>query len=159
MLSLWTPERQLKPWGCSATEIDWRGHGFEGSRLGYLLMGAGLFHTAHRAVDDCRALLEVLAITLTRTEQSALACLLDHARRNTVRIWAEGAPYDLKDDLRRRGYRWNDGSDGRPRSWSVEIDEDSLDSEMKFLRREIYGRDVDLVVQRVTALTRFSDRS
>jgi DNA polymerase-3 subunit epsilon len=36
------PEFEHKHWGCSATEIDWRGHGFEGSRLGYLLMGAGL---------------------------------------------------------------------------------------------------------------------
>jgi DNA polymerase-3 subunit epsilon len=37
------PEFEHKHWGCSATEIDWRTHGFEGSRLGYLLMGAGSF--------------------------------------------------------------------------------------------------------------------
>jgi len=91
-------------------EIDRRAHGLEGSRLGYLLMGAGLFHTAHRAVDDCRALLEVLAMTLAKTEQSALASLLDRGRRNTVRIWAEGSPYDLKDDLRKRGYRYPAGT-------------------------------------------------
>ncbi len=153
------PEFEHKPWGCSATEIDWRARGFEGSRLGYLLMGAGLFHTAHRAVDDCRALLEILAMTLAKTEQPALGSLLDRARRNTVRIWAEGAPYDLKDELKKRKYRWNDGSDGRPRSWHIQIDEDSLDAEMKFLRQEIYRRDVELIVQSVTALTRFSDRS
>jgi DNA polymerase-3 subunit epsilon len=153
------PEFERKNWGCSATEIDWRAHGFEGSRLGYLLMGAGLFHTAHRAVDDCRALLEVLAMPLTRTERPALASLLDRARRNTVRIWAEGAPYDLKDELKKRRYRWNDGSDGRRRSWHIEIDENSLDAEMKFLRQEIYRQDVELLVQSVTALTRFSDRS
>ena len=153
------PEFEHKHWGCSATEIDWRGHGFEGSRLGYLLMGAGLFHTAHRAVDDCRALLEVLAMTLGSTERPALASLLDRARRNTVRIWAEGAPYDLKDELKKRKYRWNDGSDGRPRSWHIEIDEDLLDAEMRFLRQEIYRRDVELFMQSVTALTRFSDRS
>jgi DNA polymerase-3 subunit epsilon len=153
------PEFEHKHWGCSATEIDWRAHGFEGSRLGYLLMGAGLFHTAHRAVDDCRALLEVLAMTLVGTEQSALGSLLDRARRNTVRIWAEGAPYDLKDELKKRKYRWNDGSDGRPRSWHIEIDEDLSDAEMRFLRQEIYRRDVELLNQSVTALTRFSDRS
>ena len=96
---------------------------------------------------------------LTRTERPALASLLDHARRNTVRIWAEGAPYDLKDELKKRRYRWNDGSDGRPRSWHIEIDEDLSDAEMKFLRQEIYRRDVELLVQSVTALTRFSDRS
>ena len=62
------PEFEHKHWACSVTDIDWRAHGFEGSRLGYLLMGAGLFYTAHRAVDDCRALLEVLAMTLAKTE-------------------------------------------------------------------------------------------
>jgi len=153
------PELEHKHWGCSATEIDWRGHGYEGSRLGYLLMGAGLFHTAHRAVDDCRALLEVLAMTLTRTKQPALGSLLDRARRNAVRTWAEGAPYDLKDELKKRKYHWNDGSDGRPRSWHIEIDENSLDAEMRFLRQEIYRRDVELLMQSITALTRFSDRS
>ena len=153
------PEFEHKSWACSVTEIDWRAHGFEGSRLGYLLMGAGLFHTAHRAVDDCRALLEILAMPLAKTKQPALASLLDHARRNTVRIWAESSPYELKDELRKRGYRWNDGSDGRPRSWHIEIDEGLLDAEMSYLRNEIYCRSVDLLVQRLTALTRFSDRS
>ena len=41
------PEFEHKPWGCSATEIDWRTHGFEGSRLGYLLMGG--WPVPHRA--------------------------------------------------------------------------------------------------------------
>jgi DNA polymerase-3 subunit epsilon len=31
------PVFEHKAWGCSATEIEWRKHGFEGSRLGYLL--------------------------------------------------------------------------------------------------------------------------
>ena len=53
------PVFERKAWGCSATEIEWRKHGFEGSRLGYLLNGAGFFHQAHRAVDDCHALLEI----------------------------------------------------------------------------------------------------
>ena len=44
-------------WGCRATEVDWRSYGFAGAQLGYLLHGIGFFHQAHRAVDDCRALL------------------------------------------------------------------------------------------------------
>lgn len=48
------PIFRRKAWGCSATEVEWRKHGFEGSRLGYLLNGAGFFHQAHRAVDDCQ---------------------------------------------------------------------------------------------------------
>jgi DNA polymerase-3 subunit epsilon len=31
------PIFERKAWGRSATEVEWRRHGFEGSRLGYLL--------------------------------------------------------------------------------------------------------------------------
>jgi DNA polymerase-3 subunit epsilon len=58
------PTFQQKPWACSATEVDRRKYGFDESRLGYLLAGAGYFHQAHRAVDDCRALIEILAYDL-----------------------------------------------------------------------------------------------
>jgi DNA polymerase III subunit epsilon len=54
------PLFEQKAWACSATEVEWRKHGFDGSRLGYLLAGVGLFHEGHRAIDDCRALIEWL---------------------------------------------------------------------------------------------------
>jgi DNA polymerase III subunit epsilon len=52
---------QVKAWACSHSEIAWSGFGFEGSKLGYLLTQCGWFHQGHRAVEDCHALLEVLA--------------------------------------------------------------------------------------------------
>jgi hypothetical protein len=58
---------------------------------------------------------------------SALAVLLEQARRRTMRVWAEQSPFELKDALKRRGYRWYDGSDGRPKSWYVDIDESKLE--------------------------------
>jgi DNA polymerase III subunit epsilon len=70
------PVFEHKAWACSATEIGWRAHGFAGAQLGYLLNGAGFFHQAHRAVDDCHALLEVLAFELPTTGAPALALLL-----------------------------------------------------------------------------------
>src|ERR1700686_3597211 len=145
------PVSERKAWGCSATEIEWRKHGFEGSRLGSLLNGAGFFHHAHRAVDDCHALLEILALELPATGASALAVLLDQARKKTIRGWAEQSPFDLKDSLKRRGYRWSDGSDGRPRSWYVDLDESILDDEIAFLTTEIYLRDVEPRLQDLTA--------
>jgi hypothetical protein len=75
----------------------------ECSRLGYLLNGAGFFHQAHTAVDDCHALLEILACELPTTGTSALAVLLERARKKTMRVWAEQSPFDLKDPLKRRG--------------------------------------------------------
>lgn len=153
------PIFQRKAWGCSATEIEWRKHGFEGSRLGYLLNGTGFFHQAHRAVDDCHALLEILSFELPTTATSALAVLLERARKKTMRLWAEQSPFDLKDVLKRRGYRWSDGGDGRPRSWYVDLDESRLDDEIAFLKAEIYLRDVEPTVQTLTAFDRFSIRA
>lgn len=152
------PLFERKPWACSATEVEWRKHGFDGSRLGYLLAGVGLFHEAHRAIDDCRALMEILSSNIPKLNRSAFAILLERARRKTVRIWAEQSPFELKDTLKRRGYRWSDGSDGRPRSWYVDVDETSQSAEIEFLRTEVYLREVDPRVQLMSAMNRFSRR-
>jgi DNA polymerase-3 subunit epsilon len=147
-----------KPWACSVNQIEWRAHGFEGSRLGYLLGGIGMFHRSHRAVDDCQALLEILAHTLPGTAQSALSLLLENARRKTIRIWAEQAPFEFKDELKKRGYRWSAGDEGRPRAWYVDIDEAKRDDEIAYLRTVIYLRDVELFTQTLSAFDRFSIR-
>ena len=152
------PVFEHKAWGCSMSEIDWRKHGFAGAQLGYLLNGAGYFHQAHRAVDDCHALLEVLAFELPTIGSPALALLLETARKPTMRVWAEQTAFELKDSLKRRGYRWNDGSDGRPKSWFIDVDETALEDEIAFLRTQIYMQDIEPTVQRLTAFTRFSGR-
>jgi DNA polymerase-3 subunit epsilon len=147
-----------KPWACSVNQIEWRAHGFEGSRLGYLLNGIGMFHRSHRAVDDCHALLEILAHTISSTDRTALSLLLENARRKTIRIWAEQAPFDLKDELKKRGYRWSPGDEGRPKAWYIDVDEAKRDNEIAYLRKSIYLRDVDLFVQTLSAIDRFSLR-
>jgi DNA polymerase-3 subunit epsilon len=84
--------------------------------------------------------------------------LLERARRKTWRIWAEQSPFELKDTLKKRGYRWSDGADGRPKAWFVDVAEESHANEIDFLKAEIYQRDVEPRVQPVTALDRFSTR-
>lgn len=153
----WQPFVDM-PWGCSVTEVDWRSIGFEGSRLGYLLAGIGMFHEAHRAVDDCRALLEILAHEIPATGRTTLSYLLDQARRKTTRIWAEHSPFDLKDELKKRGYRWSPGENGNPKAWFIDADDSQLESELTFLKTEIYRREVDLRMQSITAADRYSVR-
>ena len=145
-------------WACSLAEIDWLKYGFGGAKLTYLLADMGYFHDAHRAVDDCHALLEILSRPLPGTSTTALATLLEHARRTTFRIWAENSPYDLKDKLKARGYRWNDGTDRRPKAWYIDVDEDKRDAELRWLRTEIFRRDIDLTCNESTALDRYSSR-
>ncbi len=79
--------------------------------------------------------------------------------KKTMRLWAEQSPFELKDVLKRRGYRWNDSDDGRPRSWYVDLNESRLEDEIAFLKTEIYLRDVEPSVQTLTAFDRFSIRA
>ena len=46
----------------------------------------------------------------------------------------------------------------RPKSWHIDVDEDALDHEMHFLRKEIYQCEVDIHCSEITALNRFSNR-
>jgi DNA polymerase-3 subunit epsilon len=103
-------------------------------------------------------LLQILAVELPTTGAPALALLLETTRKKTIRIWAEQSPFEMKDSLKRRGYRWNDGSDGRPKSWYVDVSEAVLDEEIAFLKSEIYLRDIEPRLQSLTAFTRFSSR-
>lgn len=148
-----------KAWACSNSEIDWSGRGYEGSKLGYLINQSGYFHVGHRAVDDCFALLEVLALSQDDNRQTPFAELYQASQRSRMRIFAENSPFDLKDRLKERGYRWSDGSDGRPKSWWIEIAEEAMEDELQFLRAEIYRwQDADPPIQRLTAFDRFKGR-
>jgi DNA polymerase-3 subunit epsilon len=148
----------VKAWACSMKEIDWRAEGFEGYRLGYLLAGIGYFHDGHRAVEDCKALIELLSSSLPVSAELALRLLLDNARKSTARVWAQNSPFDLKDCLKSRGYRWNDGADARPRAWWIDVPEEQLMEEQKFLRDKIYGGEFDFFYTRLTAFNRYSTR-
>lgn len=131
------PEFSSKAWACSMTEIDWIDCGFDGRSLTAILSGYRLFHEGHRAIEDCHALTEILSRRLPVTGKLALGQLLATARRVTLRLWAEGAPYEKKDALRSRGYKWADGLDGGRRSWWVEIPEEDYSSEIEFLRSTV----------------------
>ncbi|MBB3134570.1 DNA polymerase-3 subunit epsilon [Rhizobium pisi] len=144
-----------KAWACSVSEVDWSARGFEGTKLGYLVGQAGYFHEGHRAVDDCHALLEILDREQGRGE-SPFAELYRASQRSRIRIFAEHSPFEMKDHLKARGYRWSDGSDGRLKSWWIEIDEESLDVELSYLRAEIYRwAEAEPPILRLTAFDRF----
>ncbi|PHR19432.1 MAG: DNA polymerase III subunit epsilon [Sphingopyxis sp.] len=148
-----------KPWACSMSQIDWMDEGYEGTKLVYLAAGAGFFYEGHRAAHDCRAAIELLAAPLLKSGVPAMQKLLENARRPSWRIWAENAPFDLKDILKARGYRWNGDDNPNPRAWFVDVEDHQREAELLFLSKEIYLRDIELLVHRITAYNRFSDRN
>ncbi|MBB4590422.1 DNA polymerase-3 subunit epsilon [Rhizobium leguminosarum] len=148
-----------KPWACSMTQVDWSSEGHEGTKLAYLAAGAGFFYDRHRAESDCLAAIELLAAPLPKSGVTTMARLLERARLPSWRIWAENAPFELKDNLKARGYRWNGESNPNPRAWYVDVEEAQRDAEIAYLRKEIYMREVELLVHRIDAYNRFSDRA
>ena len=149
-----SPGFEYLPWACSLREVDWKAIGTVGMKLEHILGHFGLFHGAHRAVHDCHALLEILAQPHP-AGGTILRHLIASCDRTTARIWAINSPFERKDDLKRRGYHWGDGSDGQPKAWWIEVDEMTLADELEFLRREIYGWDAEPIVQRLTAAERY----
>lgn len=147
-----------KGWGCSLAEVPWADAGIGSAKLDYLAMCFGLFHTGHRAIADCEMLLEILARPFPETETPTLGLLLETARKATFRVWALDSPFDLKDLLKARGYRWNDGSDGNPKAWYRDVAEADLEFEKEYLQTEIYSRPFEPSCVRLTAMTRFSER-
>ncbi|MDA9483097.1 DNA polymerase III subunit epsilon [Bradyrhizobium sp. CCBAU 11445] len=147
------------PWACSWSEVPWSDEGFaDGTKLGNLASACGFFHDGHRAVDDCRAALELLSRVMPRSGRRGLDLLLESARAPRWRLRAIGAPFELRQVLKDRGYRWDPGENGRTRAWFVDLAEGAVEAERDFLRREIYRRDVDIDARRIDAFDRYSDR-
>jgi len=119
-------------WACSMRDFDWPAAGFDGAKLGYLLTQIGRYNTAHRAMADVVTLLHLLAHRLPHGG-TVLGALLANAERPTVRFEAIGAPFDRREQLKARGYRW----DARNRVWWTEIAKDECAQEERWFRRDI----------------------
>jgi hypothetical protein len=99
-----------KAWGCSFQGVDWKKEGSGSAKLEFLASERGWFYDAHRAQVDCHALLQVLASPLA-DGQTGLMRLLAGADQTRYKLRATGAPFEAKDKLKARGYRW-DGCGG-----------------------------------------------
>ncbi|WP_207485431.1 3'-5' exonuclease [Arenibaculum pallidiluteum] len=146
-----------KPWACSHAEIAWADEGVASTKLDYLAYRLGFFYAAHRAEDDCLALLHMLAQPLPETGHLALSALLEQARCRTARVWAIGSAFEHREMLKARGYRWCDGQRGRVKSWYRDVPEVEAEAELDWLATEAHcelGRFVSM-----SALTRHSERA
>ncbi|MCU0760669.1 MAG: 3'-5' exonuclease [Steroidobacteraceae bacterium] len=143
-------------WGCSLADVDWEGEGFPGAKLQYLAIQLGFFFEGHRSEIDCRALLEVLSRPLPRSGGSALAQLLRSAAESRLRLWATNSPFETKDVLRARGYRWEPAK----RCWHIVVSgREAALEEAAWLKAEVFGgRGVEIDVEVIDATVRFSAR-
>jgi len=143
-------------WGCSLKDIDWKLEGFGSAKLDYLVYTQGFFYDAHRADADCCALLELLSGTLPSSQQPALLQLLESLNEPQIRLFALGSPFETKDLLKQRNYRWS----ADLRSWHRTLaSERELEAELSWLKRNVYENRKALVeVERIGGKVRYSQR-
>ncbi len=143
-------------WACSFADIDWKAQGRGSAKLESLAQANGWFYDAHRAEMDCHALLAVLAHKLPGEAHTGLAELLQAVARPSYLLQATNAPFEAKDKLKGRGYRWN----ADQRVWHTRLKTDAeLNAECEWLKDQVYGQRRALVqLEKQDALVRFSSR-
>jgi len=126
-------------WGCSIEDVGWKARGFASSALEFLAYRCGFFYEAHQ-------------------EHPYLLDLLQSATKTWHRIWATGAPFESKDKLRERGYRW----EPEQKCWQTAIDDDDFVAECQWLRHDVYGERTGsyaiVKVDTIDAYSRFTNR-
>jgi DNA polymerase-3 subunit epsilon len=144
------------PWACSWQEVPWSDAGIESSKLEYLAYRYGFFYEGHRATIDCLALLEVLRRPFGETGAPALKILLESARKPSFRLWANNSPFESKDALKQRGYRWVPDK----RTWCAELaSREAVDAELAWLKDAVYGgKSMALDLEEFDAKSRYSAR-
>ena len=145
-----------KPWACTFKSIDWLREGFSAGKLDHLGMQFGWFYDGHTALADCEACLALLAQTLPKSGRRVLEVVREVAQQTEHLICAIDAPFDEKDTLRDRGYRWRPAELKNGKVWwTTCLDREA---EIEWLQSEIYRYEKDIPTQEVTALSRYSNR-
>lgn len=146
---------EQKPWACSFEQIAWTEEGLGSAKLEFLAYQFGFHYGAHRASNDCHALLEILQKALPISEEKALLKLLRNAALSELRLAALNSPFDRKDLLKNRRYRW----DSDKKVWSISIIETELENEIQWLKENVYGgREFQVELQEMDAFNRYSGR-
>ena len=151
------PQFRDLAWACSFADIDWKAQGRNSSKLEALALELGWFYDAHRAEMDCHALLAVLCAPLPKApERNGLSTLLAAALKPALRLYATHAPFDSKDLLKARGYRWN----AEQKVWTTRLaDEAALEGECEWLKTEVYGgRHAVVAIEQSDARAKYSSR-
>ena len=144
-----------KAWACSWAQIPWSEEGISSAKLEFLAYSCGFHFTGHRASTDCHALLEVLQHPLP-SGALPMQLLLQNARLPEIRISALGSPFESKDVLKERNYRWN----AEKKVWAKTVAKSLFDEEVEWLRVSVYGsKSFRLELEKLTAKNRYSNRS
>lgn len=151
------PIFETLPWGCSFAQVDWKAEGVGSAKLDYISYQYGFFYEAHRAENDCYALLEILQQPLPKSGELVLKSILNRLGQKSYQVFATGSPFETKDTLKARGYRW----DGEKKCWHTTVaGDDAIKAEVEWLKDCVYsGKKAKVEIEVHSCMTRFSNRA
>ena len=117
-------------WCCSYKDVDYSKLGITTQKLDYLAYKAGFHFTAHRALYDVLATLEVIK-RLNVFEE-----MLEAAKTVSYVVYAANAPFNAKDTLKEAGYNALYVR-GKFVNWYTIVGANELDSTLEWLKIKI----------------------
>jgi len=128
------PLSQDKVWVCSVSDINWPERGFGARGQEILCIWHGFYYESHRAMSDVDALIHLVTHEEEESDNAALE-LIANAAKSTYKIAALNSPFQTKDILKSRRYRW----DPQNRYWWKNLVLDEIDTEKEWMADNIYN--------------------
>ena len=128
------PLSQDKVWVCSVSDINWPERGFGARGQEILCIWHGFYYESHRAMSDVDALIHLVTHEAEESDNAVLE-LIANAAKPTYKIAALNSPFETKDILRSRRYRW----DPQNRYWWKNLVLDEIDTEKEWMADNIYN--------------------
>jgi len=85
-----------------------------------------------------------------------MAVVREAALHDDFLVRAVDAPYDRRDKLKQRGYRWRPADLPNGRVWWTTTAD--AEAEIAWLSEEVYGGKISIPVHPITAFKRYSER-
>lgn len=123
-----------KIWACSVRHVDWKKEGLGTAKLEILTLLHGFFVRAHRALEDADSLLHLLTLPVPGRAFPYMKDLVENAFKPMVLVSANKSPFESKDHLKFRGYRWNQAE----KAWQKTIPQEILAPELTWLEGVVY---------------------
>ena len=128
------PLSKEKVWACSVNDINWSQRGFNAKGQEILCIWHGFYYESHRAMYDVDALIHLVTYDVKGQKKASLE-LISNSVKPTYKIAAINSPYEKKDLLKLRNYRWNSVK----RYWWKNIFFEDLESEKEWMADNIYN--------------------
>lgn len=122
-------------WACSMSQIDWSEKGYSCRSLSHLCMEHGFFYDSHRAVSDVKAAIHLLCHQSPDTNNPYLHEMLRKCREPELLVSAEGSPFETKELLKNKGFRWN----APKKVWQKRVNFQQKEEIQEFFDSQIYS--------------------